>query len=406
MKTIGIVGGGASGIIAAIAAARHKDVKVILLEHKDKLGKKILSTGNGRCNLTNEYMSLECFRSEAIQVVKQVLEKFGYEDTLRFFEEIGLITKSRNGYVYPRCDQAAAVLELLVMEVSRLNVEVHTDTHVTDITYGKKGFRILTEKESFRADKVILAAGGRAAKVLGSDGSGYTLAKSMGHSIIPIVPALVQLKVKDHLFTKASGVRTDVTVKAIINHNIVSEDTGELQITAYGISGIPIFQISRYIAKALYKKQKAEVMIDFLPAMSEENLYQFLKKRMSGRMDMNMGDFLTGIFHQKLIPELLRLAGISIKTKVGKLKDEEVRTLAHQCKHTVLTIKDTNGFDNAQVCAGGVDLQEIHIPSMESKMVPRLYLTGELLDVDGICGGYNLQWAWATGYLAGTHAAS
>lgn len=406
MKTIGIIGGGASGIMAAIAAARTaRQAKVILLEHKDRVGKKILSTGNGRCNLTNELMNTDCFRSEDMLSVKAVLDQFGYPETIHFFESLGLIIKSKNGYVYPRCEQAASVLDLLVLELTRLGVEIHTGVHVIDLSRGKKGFRILTDENPFFADRVILAAGGRAAKVLGSDGSGYTLARKMGHSMIPVVPALVQLKVRRHPFAKAAGVRTDAKVTALVDKRVVAEDTGELQITGYGISGIPVFQISRYIADALYKKMCAQVVVDFLPEYDEDEVYGLLMTRLKGREDMTVGEYLTGIFQKKLIPDILSLAGIRVHEEMKKLREDDIRRLAHSCKHSVLTIEDTNGFDNAQVCAGGVPLREIDCSSMQSRCADGLYLAGELLDTDGICGGYNLQWAWATGYIAGTHAA-
>lgn len=422
MKKIVIIGGGASGLVAAIAAARCPDTHVLILEHKNRLGKKILSTGNGRCNLTNAYQDPSCYRSETPELVEKVLGAFGYEDTLRFFDELWLCVKSRNGYVYPMNDQAAAVADTLIMETERLGVEIQTETHVTGIKHVKKsGFHIQTDKGIFSADKVILATGGKAAEVLGSDGSGYTLAKSLGHSIVPVVPALVQLKVKDHPFAKAAGVRVDAKVNAIIEKDksdyIVCSDTGEIQITASGISGIPVFQISRYIARSLYERKPAFVELDFLPAVSEEKVMSMLIKHaasqkavdQAGRNDksdhkMEACEFLMGLFHSKLVPELLKSTGIAPRIWVRKLTEEDLVRLVQGIKHTRLTITDTNGFDSAQVCAGGVRLSEMNCSTMESLCQKNMYLTGELLDVDGICGGYNLQWAWATGYLAGVSA--
>ncbi len=406
MKTIAVIGGGAAGMAAAIAACEtNKDVRVIILEQKDITGKKILSTGNGRCNLTNDYMDVSCFRSDCMERVLPVLEQFGAADTIQFFERLGLLVKSRNGYIYPRSDQASAVLEVMQMHLKKLGVECYTGISVKEITKVKKGFRIHTSNGNHLADKVILATGGKAASVLGSDGSGYNLAKLFGHKIIPVVPALVQLKVKENPLQKASGVRTDVTVYAFENGKQVANDTGELQITSYGISGIPVFQISRYIAKSLYHKQKAEVEIDFMPTMDEEEFTNLLINRQKAHSDLCAEDFLVGIFNKKLIPRLLESVSISNKIYVRKLKEHQIKEFAHKCKHFRLTITDTNGFDNAQVCAGGVSLKEIDISTMESNYAEGLYLTGELLDVDGICGGYNLQWAWATGVIAGRHAA-
>lgn len=408
MNKIAVVGGGASGLVAAIAAARmNHQAQITIYEKKDSAGKKILATGNGRCNLTNKDMRTSCFRSENILFVENVLGKFGYEDTIAFFDSLGLMTKSRGYYVYPLSDQASTVLELLKLELKRLHVNICTDMQITEINPVSGGFSIKTDKDKKmkKADAVILACGGKANSKLGSDGSGYTLAKSLGHSMVPVVPALVQLKVKNHPFAKASGVRTDAGVTAICNGKEMASDHGELQITAYGISGIPVFQISRYIARALYEKHPAKVRIDFLPGQTEDQLLTLLLQRKKGRESMTCADYLIGIFHQKLIPRFLEQARIRMHTKVEELSMQQIESLVQVVKNTVVTIETTNGFDNAQVCAGGIRTEEIDVDTMESKYIKNLYLTGELLDVDGICGGYNLQWAWATGYLAGVAAA-
>ena len=410
MKTIAVIGGGASGMLAATTVLEtNPDIRVIIFDQKDILGKKILSTGNGRCNLTNENMSPEYFRSDTHELISSVLKAFDYPDTIRFFENLGLFLKSRNGYIYPRCDQAAVVRSVLDNHLKELGAEIHRDTSVTAIARTKKGFRIQTNHDAFHADRVILATGGKASPKLGSDGSGYTLAKALGHSIVPVVPALVQLKVKDFVFAKASGVRTDAKVTAIVNGKEASADTGELQITNYGISGIPVFQISRYISRALYEKQKAQVVIDFLPELEEDELRELLNQKLQHLILKNPKakpeDLLTGILHTKLIPEILRISGIRFSIKMNGIGDAEIRSLCEAIKSCKLTITDTNGFDNAQVCAGGVSLKEVDVNTMQSRVTDGLYLAGELLDVDGICGGYNLQWAWATGYLAGKHAA-
>lgn len=413
MKRIGIIGGGAAGLTAAITAAGQKNTEVFILEHKEQAGKKLLSTGNGRCNLTNENMDISYFRSEDIECVKTVLKKFGYGDTVRFFESLGLMMRSRGGYVYPRCEQASVVRELLAGEAKRRGVAIYTGIHATEVVPKRKGYRILgnsvqtyrDSRESFYADKVILACGGRAAKVLGSDGSGYTLAKTLGHSLIPVVPALVQLKVKSHPLKPASGVRTEARVTACVNGKEVCSDTGELQITGYGISGIPVFQISRFIGRALYEKASAKVIIDFLPSMDEAEFTDYLLQRRLGREKVSICEYTAGIFNDKLTACILPLSDISAKKRVEKLSEKEIHRFVRQCKYTVLTIQDTNGYDNAQVCAGGVRLREVDCRTMESRRMGGLYLAGELLDADGMCGGYNLQWAWSTGYLAGKHAA-
>ena len=406
MNKICVIGGGASGLTAAIAAAR-RGAEVFILEQKEKAGKKILATGNGRCNLTNTYMSPECFRGGNPEFIQKVLENFGFSDTWRFFEELGVVLKKRGTYVYPRTDQASTILEVLMMELLRLKVRIYTDTKVTGIEPVRKGFKIYTasNNQRFQADKVILATGGKAAAKLGSDGSGYTLAKSLGHTITPVVPALVQLRTEGSSLKKAAGVRTECKVTLYIEGVKAAEDTGELQITDYGISGIPVFQVSRYASMALYEKKEVKALLDFLPGMEEKEYAGLLQKRREGRKEDTAEDFLIGIFHKKLIPVLLKEAGISCHAKVKELDGKKLKAVVKACKEYPVKISAANSFEQAQVCAGGVCTQEVDENTMESRYVPGLYITGELLDVDGICGGYNLNFSWSTGYCAGCNSA-
>ncbi len=406
MKTrrIIIVGGGASGLVAAISAARSGAL-VTIIEQKDRVGKKILSTGNGRCNLTNEFMELKCFRGDDTAIVSEVLNQFGYEDTLKFFEELGIILKNRQGYIYPISDQATTVLDLLRMEIERLGVQLVLEESVSSIYKNKKGFQVKTNKGSYISDAVILAAGGKAAPVLGSDGSGYGLAKSFGHTISPVVPALVQLKGKGNYFKQLSGIRTNAKVSLYVNDKFVDSDTGELQLTNYGISGIPVFQISRYAAKALYQKQRVQAEIDFVPNMSEEELYEFIQNRKGNHSHKSSEDFLVGMFHKKLIGVFLKEAKIPLHINAAQITEKQWDRLVQIISHFTVEIEGTNSFEQAQVCAGGVRTNEVNSHTMESVFEKGLYLTGELLDIDGICGGYNLQWAWATGFIAGLNAA-
>ena len=399
-----IVGAGASGLVAAITAARE-GAKVTLIEQKDRVGKKILSTGNGRCNLTNAYMETECFRGDDTSIVSEVLKQFGYEDTIHFFEELGVILKDRQGYIYPISDQASTILDVLRMEVERLQIDVLLEHKVEQIKLNKKGFALTTNQKVVYGDAVILATGGKASPVLGSDGSGYGLAKSLGHHMSPVVPALVQLIGKGNYFKQISGVRTNATVSLYVEDKFVASDTGELQLTNYGISGIPVFQISRYAAKAIYAKKSVIAEIDYLPTMDDESLKEFLEKRLLLHGDKNIEDFFVGVFHKKLITMFLKEAKVSLQIVAKDLKEKEWNRLIALFKHFKVQIEDTNAFDQAQICAGGILTSEISFETMESYFVEGLYLTGELLDIDGICGGYNLQWAWSTGYIAGKYAA-
>lgn len=404
MRHVIVVGGGASGLVAAITAARE-GAKVTLIEQKDRVGKKILSTGNGRCNLTNEYMDISCFRGDDLTIVEEVLKQFDHIKTITFFEELGVMLHDRKGYVYPISDQASTILDVLRMELDRQKVRVLLSMSVSNVRKTAKGFEVKTAGETIHGDAVILATGGKAAKVLGSDGSGYTLAKSVGHHISPVVPALVQLIGKSNNLKQVEGVRTRGRVSIYVDHKFASTDEGELQLTDYGISGIPVFQVSRFAAKALYEKKRVTAELDFLPHMNEQELMEFIDYRLKNHGEKTAESFLIGMFHKKLGMFLLKTAGISLAEKASVVPKETWIRFVKVCKAYRMEIVDTKGFDSAQICAGGVKTIEIDCKTMESLCMSGLYLTGELMDVDGICGGYNLQWAWSTGFIAGTNAA-
>lgn len=403
-RNVIIVGGGASGIAAAISAARE-GANVLVIEHKDRIGKKILSTGNGRCNLTNEDMNADYFRGDDTTIVTEVLNAFGYSETVQLFEQLGVILKNRQGYIYPISDQASTILDVLRMELDRLKVRVCLEQHVISVKKNSKGFQVVTDKEKYQCDALILATGGKASSVLGSDGSGYALAKQFGHHISPVVPALVQLKGKGNYFKQIAGVRTQAKVTLFEDETFICEDTGELQLTNYGISGIPVFQISRYAAKGLYEKKKMTVEIDFIPSMTDDELNAHIKERVKTHGDKKAEDFFVGMFHKKLITMFLKEANVSFSQAVNMMSDEIIKKLLVLFKHFPVVIEGTNDFAQAQVCAGGVRTTEINPKTLESLHEANLYIVGELLDVDGICGGYNLQWAWSTGFIAGKNAA-
>lgn len=406
MKTtrkIIIIGGGASGMAAGVMAARA-GADVVILEQKERLGKKILSTGNGKCNFTNTNMKASYFRGEDTTIVSKVLEQFGAEDTVRFFQELGIVPKNRQGYLYPKSEQAAAVADVLIMELKRLHVEVRLSTKVLGIEK-RRDFLVKTSEGNLRGDAVILATGGRASPALGSDGSGYAFAKSFGHSISPVVPALVQLHGKGTFFKNVAGVRVNAEVSIYVDGRRLASDTGELQLTNYGISGIPVFQVSRYAALALQEKAVPTAVLDFMPEYSVEGLCSFFGNRKESNPVKTAEEFLVGMFNKKLIPILLRASGIRGNIPVKDLEEPQLKRLASKCKTFEVEITAVNPFEQAQVCAGGVRTSEIHDTTMESRIVENLYITGELLDIDGICGGYNLQWAWSTGVLAGKSAA-
>lgn len=404
MRKVIVVGGGASGLVAAISAARN-GAHVTLLEQKERIGKKILSTGNGRCNLTNTYMDSKCFYGDDTSIVSTVLKQFGTEETTRFFEDLGVVLKERQGYIYPYSDQATTIVDALSLELNTLNVSVVTNTCVIDIQKLDSCFSVTTLNRQYLGDAVILATGGKAAPVLGSDGKGFELAQKLGHHISNVVPALVQLRGVGTYFKQIAGVRTQAKVSLYVEQQLVASDTGELQLTNYGISGIPVFQISRFAGKACANQKKVSAEIDFMPHMEEPDFNEFMKKRIVAHGEKTAEDFLIGLFNTKIGMLLLKEAKIPTKIRIKDIYDEKLNHFIFLCKHFRIEIAGTNDFEQAQVCAGGVKTSEIHPNTMESIYVKNLYITGEVLDIDGICGGYNLQWAWATGFLAGKNAA-
>ena len=405
MKRIIIVGGGASGMAAAISALRRAPhMEVIVLEQKETLGKKIPATGNGRCNLTNRKLDWTFYRGENPAFVKAGLERFGCRETERFFSLLGLSLKDRGEYVYPRNDQALAVLLLLQKELQRLGARVYTGLSVVSVKKAGKGYQILTTGEEFWGDCVILSTGGCASPVHGSNGSGFQLLRKLGHRIVPPVPALVPLEIRKFPFFRAAGVRTEGKVSLYCANVLQGEDRGEIQITKTGISGIPVFQISRYAARGLAERKPVTVKLDLLPEWSEEEFRNLIRNRKKEET-ATAEDLLLGLFHQRLLSSLCFLAGITPAERIAKWSGEKTEALIRVCKSSTLMVEKTKGFEGAQVCAGGADTSEIREDTMESKKYPGLYITGELQDIDGMCGGYNLQWAWTSGFLAGDAAA-
>ena len=276
MKKIAVIGGGASGLAAAIAAARsNPKVQITIYEQKDSVGKKILATGNGRCNLTNKDMKSSYYRSENIPFVEEVLEQFGYEDTIRFFSSLGLMVKERGNYVYPHSDQASTVLELLKLELHRLGIKILTGVQVTDITPISSGFMIKLNTGKQKTDAVILACGGKASSKLGSDGSGYTLAKGLGHTMVPVVPALVQLKVRKNPFAKAAGVRTDASVTAICDGKPLLLTAENYSLQRMEFPEFLYFKSAAMLRKLYISSKMQRLKLTFCLRCQKTNFYPF-----------------------------------------------------------------------------------------------------------------------------------
>lgn len=400
-REIAVIGGGPAGMTAAIKAA-EAGAFVTLYEGNDRVGKKILSTGNGRCNFSNEKMGAQYYYGSGRELVAHILERFGADWTAAFFEELGMRIKSRDGYLYPASDQASTVLDLLRYELTRKEIKVHTGERITKIRSQNGKWILLPQQASY--DAVILACGGCAAPETGSDGNGFALAEKLGHRIIPPVPALCALRCREKFYKQVAGVRCDAKVTLFVEGQAVASERGELQLTDYGLSGIPVFQLSRHAAKALREKKHVTARVSFLPDLDEEACKAFFEKRMAVQKEDEMTAFLTGIVNKKINILLLKLAGIRENERAGTVNAAAFARLIRLYGGLETEIVDTNGFDRAQVCAGGVDCSEV-TQRLMSKKQPGLYFAGEILDVDGICGGYNLQWAFASGAAAGEAAA-
>ena len=387
MKQIIIVGAGASGLVAAIKAAAG-GAAVTVLEQNDRPGRKICATGNGRCNMTNLDQTEGVYRGTHPEFVKDALEQFSVKNTISFFQELGICTTDRSGWIYPRSNQAQSVVDVLTMKARSLKVKLKTNQYVTGVSFSDGHWNVHTDGWTYTCDAVILANGSRASSVAGSSESGYEIARSLGHHLIEPLPALTALKCKGNSFSGWSGVRTEGKVTLYINGTPEISQQGELQLTDYGISGIPVFQISRYAIRAVHEKKKVELSINFFPELSKEELQEYLSKRQKECPYKSGKELLTGLFPEKLIRVLS-----AQKDLISAITDFR------------LSVKDGLSFEQAQVCSGGVDTSEVDSHTMESRLHKGLYFAGELLDIDGTCGGYNLQWAWSSGAAAGIHAA-
>ncbi|MCD8082674.1 MAG: NAD(P)/FAD-dependent oxidoreductase [Clostridiales bacterium] len=406
-RQILIIGGGAAGLMAGIQAARS-GADVTILEHMDRVGRKLLSTGNGRCNMTNLSIRPEHYRCGQKQFPMRILDRFSVWDTLTFFDEIGIETKNKGGYIYPNSEQASAVLDALRLEADHRGVRVVVGCEVLGVRKPKDShsrFLVETTLGEYQGSALILSAGSKAARVTGSDGSGYRLAEAFGHRIIKPLPALVALRCEEGFFKQLAGVRCEAGVKLNCGGRTIAADKGELQLTDYGISGIPAFQVSRFASKAIDHRQRVTAQIDFLPSKSMGDTAQFLNVRKNNLSYRRAGDFLLGVVNKKIAAVLLKRSGIDSEKQVSALNESELEALVRGLKQFEATVTGTNPFEQAQVCCGGVDTGQIRPNSLESKLVPGLYFAGEILDVDGVCGGYNLQWAWSTGAIAGRCAA-
>ncbi len=404
MKKIAIIGGGASGMMAAIAAAEN-GAEVTLFEKNDRIGKKILATGNGKCNFTNLDFHVNYYNGTDTECLPELFAQFSVQDTIAFFQEAGMLCKDKNGYLYPLSEQASTVLDILRLKLRKKNIKIVLQADVASLIKNHKTnmfcIEISGDKQYFHS--VILTCGGCAAPKTGSNGSGFLLAKNMGHHIIETVPALVQLKCRDDFMKGLGGVRCEALVSIENNKQVIQEEIGEVQFTDYGISGIPVFQLSRTASYLLKKQKELSVYINFFPGYSDLEYENMCHHRIRNREGKNMEEFLLGMTNKKINMTMLKLSGLKITEEADRVSKDKLFKLLYSYRRLCVHVTDPNSFENAQVTAGGVSMKEVDL-KMESKLVRELYFAGEILDIDGRCGGYNLQWAWTSGYIAGKNA--
>ena len=399
---IAVIGGGASGLIAAITA-RKAGKKVTILERKERILKKVLVTGNGRCNLTNARASISNYFGKNILLIENILNNFTPQNVMDFFYELGIIcNEEERGKVYPLSGQASSVVDALRFEAEKLGIKIETEFYVRKIEKDGFKFKIFSEgKRKIEANRVILSTGGQSYPELGSNGSGFQLAKDFGHSITKLSPAIVQLKTEKYQVKGLQGIKADTSVTAYGDNKKICTYNGELLFTDYGISGNVVFNIS--FVMPLYKNVEFE--IDFMKKFDYNELYELLRKRKKIMAHLTMENYFNGMINKKLGQFLSKMSGIEKLSKpVKDLNDNEIRKLCTSLKKYRINILETTGFKNAQVTAGGISLDEVNTDTLESKIIKGLYFSGEVLDVYGECGGFNLQWAWASGYIAGKNA--
>ena len=395
---IGIIGGGASGMAAAIASAENPDAQIVLMERQARVGRKLSATGNGRCNLTNLHALEGGYHGDSPAFARSALNAFDVQSTLSWFRGLGLYTMTEDsGRVYPYSNQANSVVDVLRFALERPNIRLLTGFEVSRAKKTADGFLVQSGDEAIRCDRLVIACGGLAGARLGGSMAGYQLLRGFGHRVTKLRPALVQLKSEWSGCASLKGVRANCRAAICRDGMEQAESTGELQFTEYGLSGPVIFEISR---DACQSAGIWSCRLDFLPELSVNDLREELLHRRSAHWRVE--ELLTGILHNRLGRVLTRAAGVRLTAE--KLRDEDIENVCHAVKHLEVPLTEPMGMDAAQVTAGGMRTTEFNPDTMESRLVPGLYACGEVLDVDGDCGGYNLQWAWSSGRMAGLHA--
>lgn len=396
---IAIIGAGASGIIAALRASINH--QVYLIDSNDKCGKKLLATGAGHCNYWNQLINESKYQTDNYDNLLKIISKTNQDKVLNYLDSLGIYPRIKNGYYYPYSNQATSIRQIFETALNHSpNITCLYNHQVTNIIMKNQAFTITTDKQELIVDKVIISTGSKAYPKTGSAGAGYDFATKFGHTINPVLPALTKLITSDESIKDWENIRTDATIKLYVNNIHYQTETGEIQLTKDGISGICTFNLSSIASKNLYYHNNVTVRINFLPHI--ENIYQFFEERSNKLPNKTLEEILESIFNYKLLFVLLKHANIKKESLWNELSEDAKTRLIDTIGHFELPIVKTDTFDKSQICTGGVSLSEINPETMESTLIPNLYFTGEILDVDGKCGGYNLALAFITGYLAGS----
>ena len=396
MQTL-VIGAGASGMIAALTAAAIPGNRVRVLERQARVGRKLSATGNGRCNLTNLNAVAADYHSGTGEDF-YALNAFDVPTTLSYFEQLGLVCVSESdGRCYPHSDQATSVVDVLRFALANCGAQLELGCEVQNITFKKGRFHVKTSTGDFAADRLILATGGPAGEKLGATADGARFVRMMGHSVTPLLPGLVQLVADEPLLRSLKGVRAPAVLQLSKHGTLLAQSAGEVQFTENGVSGPAVFELSREASMNL----PCELTLDLLPQKEEAVLLELLKNRCVRQPELTTDDLLTGILHNRLGRVCTKKAGLSPAALLRTLSEDDLARTARIIKAYSLSILDTYGLENAQVTIGGANLSQFNPRTLESRIVPGLYACGEVLDVDGPCGGYNLQWAWSSGHLAG-----
>ena len=397
MNTVLIAGGGASGMAAALSAAAVPDNRVILLERQARIGRKLLSTGNGRCNLTNMFCAPAHYHGEEASFVIPALSAYPPEKILGWFRSLGLVTaEQQEGRIYPYSDTASSVLDVLRFALESSGVAVRAGESVLSASRAGGRFCVRTSSGDCEADTLIVACGGKAGGKVGGVSDGYELLRSFGHRCSRLYPALVPLHTDTDFPRALKGIRADAHIRLTGGGSLLAESCGEVQFTEKGVSGPAVFDLSR--AASVHG---GELEMDFFRSLSAEELLPFLQKRKAVSPEMEAGSAFVGMLHSRLSSVLVRAASIRPSLPMRDLSEKDLFSLVSEAKAFRLRVTGTDSFDAAQVTAGGILTKDFSADTLESRLVPGLFACGEVLDIDGDCGGYNLQWAWASGLLAG-----